>query len=515
MLVPSARHVAAAIVIATSAVATPLAAASPKAGTVFYSGTGNAGYDEAYPYAEQDLKTGEWTGTPKCSTGNAASAVTGKPNTLAGWSLGRLGPIYYLKEASEARKAALRNILLFDPAAYGEMKARDSCDTSLDVDGLLASWLKMNPANHLVILAGDASLDDKEPTLFRGLRTYYLPKIASQGVASQALVCVVEKRGVPYSHKQTFYSYARVIANGPRNACPKDFQNRSFYGWRPSAEPYANTLVKWNAEKPSPTTTWLVGGDAKRRWVPDGGTYQCLAAWGGEARLLMASVLDHLPDERLERASCSNATPPPGDEPNTGDQGGGGGLGNGTPSVSLAQGPAAPAGYRYAVTLQGFGGGAAVSVNCRDSVDPGGFYTFTMVTDGSGHAYVENQCYSGDGPDHWVVANGLESNHVTWGALAPAPTWSEQETPNHPVNTFMNYHNASGMGPPIAAGQWVQVSCKVYDPFIASVDPDGYWYRIASSPWNNAFYSPANTFMNGDPYGGPYSHDTDFAVPNC
>ena len=98
----------------------------------------------------------------------------------------------------------------------------------------------------------------------------------------------------------------------------------------------------------------------------------------------------------------------------------------------------------------------------------------------------------------------------------PQPqTWSEQETPNHPVNTFTNYHNASGMGPPIAAGQWVQISCKVYDPTIQSVNPDGYWYRIASSPWNDAYYSPANTFMNGDPYGGPYTHNTDFAVPNC
>ena len=98
----------------------------------------------------------------------------------------------------------------------------------------------------------------------------------------------------------------------------------------------------------------------------------------------------------------------------------------------------------------------------------------------------------------------------------PAPQlWWEQETPNHPVNTFLNYHNASGTGTPIAAGQWIQVSCKVYDPYIASVNPDGYWYRIASSPWNNAYYSPANTFMNGDPYGGPYTHNTDFAVPNC
>jgi hypothetical protein len=98
---------------------------------------------------------------------------------------------------------------------------------------------------------------------------------------------------------------------------------------------------------------------------------------------------------------------------------------------------------------------------------------------------------------------------------SPPTTFAEQETPNHPVNTFTNYHNASGMGPAIAAGQWVQVSCRVYDPTIASVNPDGYWYRIASLPWNNAYYAPANTFMNGDPYGGPYTHNTDFAVPVC
>jgi hypothetical protein len=98
----------------------------------------------------------------------------------------------------------------------------------------------------------------------------------------------------------------------------------------------------------------------------------------------------------------------------------------------------------------------------------------------------------------------------------PTPTnHLEQETPNHPVNTFTNYHNASGLGAPIAAGQWVEVSCRVYDSTIASVNPDGYWYRIASSPWNNGYYSPTNTFMNGDPYGGPYTHNTDFSVPLC
>jgi hypothetical protein len=98
---------------------------------------------------------------------------------------------------------------------------------------------------------------------------------------------------------------------------------------------------------------------------------------------------------------------------------------------------------------------------------------------------------------------------------APQQTWWEQESVNHPVNTFLNYHNASGMGPPIGTGQWVQVSCKVYDPYITSVNPDGYWYRIASAPWNNNYYSPANTFMNGDPPAGPYTHNTDFAVRDC
>ena len=94
-------------------------------------------------------------------------------------------------------------------------------------------------------------------------------------------------------------------------------------------------------------------------------------------------------------------------------------------------------------------------------------------------------------------------------------TWPEQETLHHPVNTFLNYHNASGLGQPIGAGVTVQVSCKVYDPTITSVNPDGYWYRIQSGPWNNRYYAPANTFLNGDPPDGPYSHNTDFAVPNC
>ena len=84
------------------------------------------------------------------------------------------------------------------------------------------------------------------------------------------------------------------------------------------------------------------------------------------------------------------------------------------------------------------------------------------------------------------------------------------------MDTFTNPNNASGLGPRIAAYQWVDVACKVYAPQIASVNPDGYWYRIQSSPWNSAYYAPANTFWNGDvPGHTPYTHNTDFNVPNC
>jgi hypothetical protein len=96
----------------------------------------------------------------------------------------------------------------------------------------------------------------------------------------------------------------------------------------------------------------------------------------------------------------------------------------------------------------------------------------------------------------------------------PPTTWSEQKG-HYGANTFTDPNNASGMGTKVPAGAWVQVSCKVYAPQIVSANPDGYWYLIASSPWNNSYYAIANTYMNGDPWNGPYTHNTDWAVPDC
>ncbi len=104
---------------------------------------------------------------------------------------------------------------------------------------------------------------------------------------------------------------------------------------------------------------------------------------------------------------------------------------------------------------------------------------------------------------------------VTPDPPTPPRTWAEQQG-SRGANTFTNPYNASGIGVRIEPYAWVDVSCKVHAPQIASANPDGYWYRIASPPWNSQYYAVANTFWNGDvPGRKPYTHNTDFAVPDC
>lgn len=97
----------------------------------------------------------------------------------------------------------------------------------------------------------------------------------------------------------------------------------------------------------------------------------------------------------------------------------------------------------------------------------------------------------------------------------PQPTWTEQEG-THGAPTFQDPFNASSQGSTVPAMSFVQVSCRIYAPQISSANPDGWWYKIASSPWNGSYYAVANTFWNGDiPGQPPYTHNTDFAVRVC
>lgn len=226
-------------------------------------------------------------------------------------------------------------------------------------------------------------------------------------------------------------------------------------------------------------------------------------------------------EAELDLTAPSQAPPTRHNPPGGGNQPPGGE----NPAVMVTQGGAAQNGYWYAITLSGFAANASVPVTCFDSVSPGGFRTFTMTTDGSGSAATSARCYSGDGPGHWVVAGGVQSNTVSWGgSVAPPPTTSrpppgEQtwtEYVGGSTHTWTDYGTAGGgEGTTIAAYTPVQVACAVEGFRVA--DGDTWWYRIASDPWNDQYFASADAFYNNGQTSGSL-HGTPFvdpAVPHC
>jgi len=103
-------------------------------------------------------------------------------------------------------------------------------------------------------------------------------------------------------------------------------------------------------------------------------------------------------------------------------------------------------------------------------------------------------------------------------APTPAPeptTYSETSGPG-PVHTWTDYSDAGGTeGPSIPDNTTVQIACKVTG--FAVEDGNTWWYRIASSPWSDAYYASADAFYNngqtsGSLKGTPF---VDSNVPNC
>ena len=109
-----------------------------------------------------------------------------------------------------------------------------------------------------------------------------------------------------------------------------------------------------------------------------------------------------------------------------------------------------------------------------------------------------------------AFARGIDEPPLTY-----TPTYyKEKPEPKHGgIATFSDYENASGIGPEIEESKTVEVTCKVFAPEIASVEPEGYWYRIHSTPWNDEDYAAANAFANGGSGANPI--DTDPNVPDC
>jgi hypothetical protein len=135
-----------------------------------------------------------------------------------------------------------------------------------------------------------------------------------------------------------------------------------------------------------------------------------------------------------------------------------------------------------------------------------GYYVFHSASESSGT--------SGGGV---VDGHGSHQGKVGRSGSLPVPQgrrWREQAGTGG-ARTFTRPAGVSE-GARVMPNHYVEVLCKVYDPEPESVTPNGYWYSLASPPWDGRYYAPANSFWNGDvPGRKPYTHNTDFSVHDC
>ena len=192
--------------------------------SVYYSPYSNTNGRPPYkPVSDAEINASFWE-IGNCDPSAAADMPDGV-STLAGWSLGRLGPIYFLNSATDEQIQQVHTIILFDPGNTKDFGTFGSCDYLYDINGLLAAWLRLNSANHLYVFTGSIS----DANNYAGLRKYYFAGILGQPFANRALVC--DYHGM--SHAKVidyFYTYVQHTT-GSCPASPSSQYKRS--AWHP------------------------------------------------------------------------------------------------------------------------------------------------------------------------------------------------------------------------------------------------------------------------------------------
>lgn len=172
--------------------------------------------------------------------------------------------------------------------------------------------------------------------------------------------------------------------------------------------------------------------------------------------------------------------------------------------------------YTLSVSVSGSGSVTGSGINCPGTCSAtynAGTSVGLSANPGSSYSFGGWGGACGGTGGCTVTMNGNESVSAGFNYNAP-PEWNE--TVGGVTNTWTNYSNAGGNeGAQIAKYQTVLVSCKVQGFKVA--DGDTWWYRIFSSPWNNAYYASADAFYNNGATSGSLSGTpfVDGAVANC
>jgi hypothetical protein len=94
-----------------------------------------------------------------------------------------------------------------------------------------------------------------------------------------------------------------------------------------------------------------------------------------------------------------------------------------------------------------------------------------------------------------AVASASSASVASSASASPytGKTWKETTFSN--ADTFADFVNAGDpQGASLKPQQAVYVSCRVKG-FVVH-DGDGWWYRLARSPWNNRYYASTDNFYN-------------------
>ena len=209
---------------------------------VYYSGKGAAGSAQAQKNGADRILTengtydDQWTPSNHCVPDKGAVNFGGKDiNRLAGWSLGRLGPIYALKYMKDhghtAQARRINYVILFDPGSRGAFGECDYDQKTVKASETLAWWLALSDDNRLVILSGNDTASNRHETI----QEAYFPAIKTAGssLRKRVLVC-----NYSLSHKATYETYSNLMKSGRRptvqgfNSCPKQGAAQ-VWGWNP------------------------------------------------------------------------------------------------------------------------------------------------------------------------------------------------------------------------------------------------------------------------------------------
>jgi len=69
---------------------------------------------------------------------------------------------------------------------------------------------------------------------------------------------------------------------------------------------YLGAIVQWNGDTKAQKTTWRVGADGRRHWIPNSSVTSCILQGGAATGpyVLSAAVLNTIPDDTGSQASC-------------------------------------------------------------------------------------------------------------------------------------------------------------------------------------------------------------------